>query len=60
MADTLIPMIAIIVGIYVGMFISEADTIYQCKKNQSITISGHIWKGEIKFACTIKEGEAKP
>jgi hypothetical protein len=42
---------AILIGAYLGVFISEGITIYECEKDKAVTIKGAFWKGEIKYSC---------
>lgn len=44
-----------IAGSYLGSFLSEASTMFQCERDQQFVVAGTFWKGEIKYLCNRKD-----
>lgn len=51
MEASIFAIAALLMGIYVGIFMHEANVIYECEKGRTLTIKGAFWKGEIKYTC---------
>ena len=43
---------AVALGIYLGMFIGEANAMFQCEKDRTLTITGLFWESGIRYVCS--------
>lgn len=48
---------AFLIGVYVGIFTSEANAVYGCIKDGATTISGALWKKETRLSCASAKAE---
>lgn len=54
--------VAFLIGLYVGLFFSEASTMFMCYRDSAFTVSGTFWKGDIRFECRVvaQSDQVKP